>query len=263
MISRKWHSLKGLPEQYSYWTRHGDVFSREGHLDEKSVELSVMQVRLLFWHDRKSTYLFIRNYIDKFLALMAVVVFSPLLLAIALAIKATTKGPIFYKQIRLGQFGRPFWIWKFRTMSIEADSSLLFAKPLQKTTNDHRVTGLGKILRNYKLDELPQLWNVLKGEMAVIGPRPLSIQDCLSVQSRFNLRYALRPGLSGMWQAFWSTESEPEAKLLLDCVYVRKFGPLLDIKLLLATIPRLIRGERGLPLFRSRKRQSREVRRAS
>lgn len=253
MVTQRWKSLKSLPEQYSYWTRHGETFSQEGHLDRGSVELSVLQVKLLFWHDRRAGYLFVRSFLDKCLAFIALLALLPVFLLISMIVKATTEGPVFYKQIRLGEFGRPFWIWKFRTMSLVADTKLLFATPMQKTTDDHRITAVGKVLRNYKLDELPQLWNVLKGEMSIIGPRPLSIQDCLSVSTKYHLRYALKPGLSGLWQAFWSTESAPEAKLFLDCVYVRKFGPMLDLKLLLATIPRLIQGEKSLQPFERRK----------
>jgi exopolysaccharide biosynthesis polyprenyl glycosylphosphotransferase len=176
---------------------------------------------------------------------------SPLLIAIAIVVKKTSPGPIFYKQDRVGLKGHRFKVWKFRTMvananelqrELEAQNEVK-GGVLFKIKADPRITKVGKFLRKYSLDELPQLINVLQGQMSLVGPRPLAVRDYeLSIQdsekfarNRF-LRYEVLPGITGLWQVKGRVSSDSEEIFYWDMIYILQWSLALDLKILLETI---------------------------
>lgn len=180
------------------------------------------------------------------LAVMATLILLPLLLSIALGIRLSSRGPVLFGQTRLGLDGKPFRLLKFRTMRIEAcdDSGLN-----QTVANDDRQTAIGRFLRATSLDELPQLWNIIVGDMSVIGPRPMvegqqaAGRDYREVVPYYDYRQRMKPGLSGWAQANGlrgSTREYGPAKRRIDhdCAYIQNFSLALDIKIIARTIIR-------------------------
>jgi exopolysaccharide biosynthesis polyprenyl glycosylphosphotransferase len=193
----------------------------------------------------------LKRFLDIVGAAAILLVISPILLIIAIAVKQTSSGPIFYKQYRVGLKRRKFQVWKFRTM-VENASELqkeLEAKNeikggvLFKIKEDPRITKIGKFLRDYSLDELPQLFNVLQGQMSLVGPRPLPIRDYeLSIQDieefsrdRF-LRYEVLPGITGLWQVKGRATIESDEIFYWDMVYILQWSLALDLKILFQTV---------------------------
>jgi lipopolysaccharide/colanic/teichoic acid biosynthesis glycosyltransferase len=176
----------------------------------------------------------------------------PILLAAGLAIKLTSRGPILFAQKRGGQYGRPFVIYKLRTMSIDAEETkhLLHERnerdgPAFKIKNDPRVTRVGRFLRATGIDELPQLINVLKGDMAIVGPRPLPLaeeHECSPWQRR---RLDTKPGITCLWQISKSRQMTFDEWMRLDLKYLRKRSPLYDASLILRTIKAVVTGRVG------------------
>lgn len=175
---------------------------------------------------------------------VAMVLLSPLLLAIALLVKLSSRGPVLFRQTRVGWRGRNFDMLKFRSMRVETDPAMEAARQaaiaegtLLKGAEDARVTGLGRVLRNTSLDELPQLFNVLKGDMSLIGPRPL-IPFMLEGQPEFaRLRALVRPGITGLWQVS-DRENNTSARAMTpyDLEYIRYFSLRLDLRILWRTV---------------------------
>ncbi len=187
----------------------------------------------------RRAYLSARNIVEWVASAIALVVISPLFLVLAICVKLHTPGPAFYSQLRLGRNGRPFRIYKFRTMThnCESVSGAIWARD-----NDPRITPLGRVLRDTHLDELPQLVNVLRGEMSLIGPRPerpeLARQIEVAVPG-FSQRLVVRPGLTGLAQMRLPADRElahVAHKLQQDLIYIRNLGPLLDLRIALCTV---------------------------
>jgi lipopolysaccharide/colanic/teichoic acid biosynthesis glycosyltransferase len=178
-------------------------------------------------------------------------VLAPLLAAIALAIRLDSKGPVFFRQVRMGR-GGTFRIWKFRTMIADADERKHEVAHLNKhlanggdprmfkITNDPRVTRVGAFLRRYSLDELPQLFNVVTGEMSLVGPRPLILDEDQYIDSWGRQRLDLKPGITGQWQVLGRTEIPFEEMVKLDYLYVTSWSLFTDLKLILRTVPVLV-----------------------
>ena len=176
---------------------------------------------------------------------------SPLLLLIALAIRLTSPGPAIYRQVRAGLNGRSFRMLKFRSMRAGAEDQQaeLAAQnemrgPVFKVANDPRVTPLGRILRRHSLDELPQLWNVLRGEMSLVGPRPLPVEEVKRFDSdTHRRRLSVKPGLTGLWQVSGRSEiADFTDWVRLDLAYIDEWSLWLDCKILLATLPAALFG---------------------
>lgn len=174
----------------------------------------------------------LKRLVDIFLCLPAVVILLPVFAIIAIAIKLSNKGPVIFRQERTGENGKPFIFYKFRTMKVDVD---LFG-PSPKSGDDPRLTGVGKFLREYSLDELPQLLNVLKGDMSIVGPRPLYISQMAEWNERQKKRLLVKPGLTGLAQICGRGELTREEKLELDVKYVETASVWLDAKIVLATI---------------------------
>jgi exopolysaccharide biosynthesis polyprenyl glycosylphosphotransferase len=163
----------------------------------------------------------------------------PILLAIAIAIKLSSPGPIIYKQQRVGENGRPFWVYKFRTMVPDADSH----PTPDKRRDDPRVTKIGKLLRRTSLDELPNLFNVLRGEMSLVGPRPEQVFIVEQYEPWQRQRLAVPPGLTGWWQVNGRSDLPMHLNTQYDLYYIRNYSLLLDIKILWKTIGVVIQGK--------------------
>ena len=180
----------------------------------------------------------VKRAMDLLIAGGAFAALSPLILLTALAVKLWDGGPVLYRQERLTAGGRPFTLYKFRSMSPDAekDGMRLCAK------NDGRVTKIGKIIRPVRLDELPQLVNILKGDMSVVGPRPerpqITEAYCKDMP-QFAYRLRVKAGLTGYAQVYGCYDTEPWDKLLMDLIYISGYSPLLDIKIILMTIKTL------------------------
>jgi exopolysaccharide biosynthesis polyprenyl glycosylphosphotransferase len=193
----------------------------------------------------------LKCWLDRLAAFSILLVISPLLLLIAILIKKTSTGPIFYRQERVGLKGRRFKVWKFRTMVQNAnelqkaleEQNEVKGGVLFKIKHDPRITKVGKFLRDYSLDELPQLINVLQGEMSLVGPRPLPVRDYeLSIQNvqefsreRF-LRYEVMPGITGLWQVKGRATIDSDEIFYWDMIYILEWSLVLDLRILLQTV---------------------------
>lgn len=198
---------------------------------------------------RDELLLFIRRCIDVAVASVLLVVLSPLMAAIALLIKATSPGPVLFRQIRCGLHGRPFTFLKFRSMRTDAErlKAALAAfnemdGPAFKMTNDPRVTPVGRWLRRTSLDELPQLWNILKGDMSFVGPRPAVIEEVRQYEPWQRRRLSMQPGLTCLWQVSGRNELTFNEWMQLDLQYIDNWSLWLDLKIVLKTIPAVLLG---------------------
>ena len=169
---------------------------------------------------------------DITMSLLALIILWPAFLFIFTAIKASSKGHAIFKQERAGKSGKPFIFYKFRTMTPDTDPF----GPSPKSGQDPRLTKIGRILREYSLDELPQLFNILKGDMSVVGPRPLYLSQIPEWNERQKKRLLVKPGLTGLAQISGRGELTREEKLELDVKYVETASMLADMKIILATI---------------------------
>jgi lipopolysaccharide/colanic/teichoic acid biosynthesis glycosyltransferase len=211
---------------------------------------------------RRKSYLLVKRGIDLLGSVLALIFFSPLFLLIALAIKLTSKGPVFFQQNRVGQFGRQFMFLKFRTMYCNCDSAVhreyvtrLIANQAErnltdpcgqgifKLTNDRRITWAGRILRRYSLDELPQLLNVLRGDMSLVGPRPAIPYELAAYQTWHRRRILeAKPGVTGLWQVTGRSQVRFDEMVRLDLRYATSLSLWLDLKILARTPLAVVRG---------------------
>ncbi|WP_091763417.1 sugar transferase [Marinilactibacillus psychrotolerans] len=178
----------------------------------------------------------IKRMVDIAVSLVLTIIASPIMLITGFLIKATSKGPVFYKQIRITKDQREFNILKFRTMSATAEKD---SGPVLATANDARVTTIGKYLRSLRIDELPQLINVLKGDMSLVGPRPerpFFVDQFNKENPYYYLRHNVRAGITGYAQVYGKYATDFNSKLNFDLVYIKKYTFILDIKILLQTI---------------------------
>src|SRR6266480_615576 len=194
--------------------------------------------------------LFVKRIMDLLLSVVALLLLWPLLLAIALAVKLESPGPVIYASLRAGKKGQKFACYKFRTMVDGADglrdSLRRFNErrdPFFKIADDPRVTRLGRFLRKYSLDELPQFWNVLKGDMSLVGPRPHPLDDYVRYRPDHHRRLDVKPGITGLWQIIARANPSFETCMKLDLEYMKRWSLLLDCKLLVRTIPAVLSGE--------------------
>jgi exopolysaccharide biosynthesis polyprenyl glycosylphosphotransferase len=196
------------------------------------------------WH------LAVKRGMDIVVSLAVLAVTAPFLVAIGLLIRATSAGPVLFRQQRSGLHGRPFWMYKFRTM-VEGAEDLRqqvshlnqLTGPVFKAALDPRVTGPGRLLRRWSLDELPQLVNVLVGHMSLVGPRPLPVYESSQLKGAKRRRLAMRPGVTGLWQVSGRTAVDFEEWMRLDLTYVDGWSLWLDLKILARTLPAVLRGE--------------------
>jgi len=201
-------------------------------------------------HGRHARWQFaLKRALDVAGALAALLITLPVWIAVAIAIKLDSPGPIFFVQPRCGRYGRPFPFLKFRTMVTDAEARKAALRkqneksgPVFKMQRDPRVTRVGRILRKYSLDELPQLLNVLAGHMSLVGPRPPVPSEVEKYELDHRGRLSMRPGITCLWQVSGRNEIEFEDWVKLDIEYVERWSLLLDLQILLATFPAVISG---------------------
>jgi len=193
--------------------------------------------------------LFLKRVMDLTLATTILVVGAPVMLLAALLIKLDSPGKVFYSAWRVGRKGRKFRCHKFRTMVADADAKKDDLRHMNerngatfKITNDPRITRFGRLLRMYSIDELPQLFNVLKGEMSVVGPRPHPVDDYNQYQLEDLRRLDVLPGVTGLWQVSARRDPSFEKNVMLDLEYIQNWNVLLDMKIVMKTIPEVFRG---------------------
>ena len=231
-----------------------DIRSISGYYGELTADatieyLGIFPVVSLHRRDPRTIALVLKRGVDIALSLMALTAVFPLMLALALAIRLDSEGTIFYVSERIGKRGRVFPCFKFRTMVKNAEQlkkqmaamnerdGILF-----KVTNDPRITRIGKILRKYSLDELPQFFNVLRGEMSIVGPRPPIASEVEKYELEHFRRLEVLPGLTGLWQVQARQDSSFAKYIALDTAYVENWSFWLDLKILIRTAQVVVRG---------------------
>lgn len=178
---------------------------------------------------------FVKRALDLFVAVVGIIISSPIMLIVALAIKLYDRGPVFFKQNRVTKDGKIFNVLKFRSMIVDADKD--GAKKAEN--DDDRITPVGKIIRPFRLDELPQFFNILFGDMSLVGPRPERVENVYEYTQKypdFNLRHRVKGGLTGYAQIYGKYNTSPEDKLKMDLIYIEQYSIFLDFKLILMTI---------------------------
>ncbi|HEX5472377.1 MAG TPA: exopolysaccharide biosynthesis polyprenyl glycosylphosphotransferase, partial [Lacipirellulaceae bacterium] len=196
-----------------------------------------------------------KRLMDTIASIIGCILLMPLLFYLAVAVKMSSRGPILYGHERIGRYGRRFRAWKFRTMF--QNSHLVLEQYLeqnpelkdewerdQKLRCDPRVTRIGRFLRKTSLDELPQLWNVIRGEMSLVGPRPIVTSEIEKYGPYFGLFTMVKPGITGLWQVSGRNNTTYDERVQLDAYYVRNWSPWLDMYLLLKTV-RIVLFARG------------------
>jgi putative colanic acid biosynthesis UDP-glucose lipid carrier transferase len=191
----------------------------------------------------------IKRLMDVTCSLLAIVLLSPLLLAIAWAVKSSSPGPVLFRQRRYGLDGREILVYKFRTMTVTENGD----RVTQASRNDTRVTPIGRHLRRWSLDELPQLINVLQGTMSIVGPRPHAVahnEEYRKLIKRYMVRHKVLPGITGLAQVRGcrgetAKVEEMEARVLYDLEYMRRWSPILDVEIMLATVIAVVRTDRA------------------
>ena len=224
----------------------------EGHhlFEEASGRLSIDSLRpsaLIFsaGFRRRLTSLVSKRLLDVAVSAVGMAVLSPLFVLIAALIRMDSPGPVFYRQVRVGLRGRPYMIWKFRSMRQDAETS----GPRWAQANDPRVSRVGWWLRKTRIDEFPQLVNVLRGEMSLVGPRPerpVFVQDLRTIIPYYDIRHTVRPGVTGWAQVkfrYGASQEDAHTKLQYDLFYVKNLSFFLDLKILIHTIRVVMLGE--------------------
>ncbi|MCC6485886.1 MAG: sugar transferase [Candidatus Hydrogenedentes bacterium] len=206
-------------------------------LVKEGTGLSLFEVPFPWW----------KRAMDLVGALAALIAFAPAMIAIAIAIKVTSSGPVLFTQVRGGRGGRPFRLYKFRSMAVDAEARKADLMRFNersgvafKMTSDPRVTRIGKIIRKTSLDELPQLFNVLKGDMSLVGPRPLPVSEEKDYNSWHWRRLDVKPGLTCIWQVTSRHDHDFDRWVRLDLEYIRKRSFWLDLVLLFKTVPAVL-----------------------
>ncbi len=213
-------------------------------------EIEGMAVLSLVYGPDRTLGMIAKRAIDVLLALVGLVVLSPVLLLVALVIRLRDGAPVFFRQERVGLHGRPFRVVKFRTMVPDAEEQLVELEgrneirgPAFKLTDDPRLTRTGGWLRRTSIDELPQLWNVLRGEMSLVGPRPPLPSEVLDYDIWHRRRLSMQPGITGLWQVAARREADFDRWVRLDLDYIDRWSLWLDLKIMVRTIPAVLAGE--------------------
>lgn len=200
---------------------------------------------------KKKTYLIIKRISDILLSLIAIMILSPMILMVAIAIKLDSKGPVFFKHKRVGKNGREFGVYKFRSMVDHAEELLNTLTPQQKADfeenfklkNDFRITRVGKFIRKTSIDELPQLINVLIGNMSLVGPRPIVAKELEKYGMLQKQFLSVTPGLTGYWACNGRSNTTYEQRIDMELYYIKNRSLWLDIKIIFKTTIGVLKGD--------------------
>ncbi len=236
-----------------------DSTYKDQHLAERDSGKPRITIR-----ERSRCERFLKRFIDLSISLFVVIVGFPFLFAVALLIKITSKGPVFFTQERIGEQGNDFTLYKFRTMKTNCDDSLHreFTRSFiqgqlpksaldekessqYKLKDDPRVTAVGNFLRRTSLDEIPQFINVLRGEMSIVGPRPPLVYEYEYYEDWHKLRLTVKPGLTGLWQVSGRSSVPFHEMVMLDLYYIEHWSLRLDTRIMLQTVPVMLVGTGG------------------
>ena len=236
--SEMFQSGEALPPRIPVPDRRKDLARRvRFECDLRAVPLP-LEVRAPSYASR------LKPWVDRILALLALLALSPLLVLVAIAIKLDDRGPVLFIQSRTGYLGRRFRLVKFRTMVTDAEALKEKLRernihgrnsPDFKLVDDPRITRVGRFLRKTSIDELPNLWNIVRGEMSFVGPRPTSF-DASTYAMAHLPRLAVRPGLTGLWQVSGRANVGFDERTEMDIAYIRSMSPARDLKLVLKTV---------------------------
>ncbi|UNL36204.1 sugar transferase [Limosilactobacillus reuteri] len=211
-------------------------------LESKAVSLNKKQIKSRFMYHS------IKRVFDFIAAICGVIILSPVMLVIAIFIKAEDHGPVFYKQVRVGKNGKKFKMYKFRSMFVNADKMLSKLKeqndvegPMFKMKDDPRITKVGHFIRKHSLDELPQFLNVIKGDMSLVGPRPPLSLEVAKYSDYDKQRLLVTPGCTGLWQATERNDVGFSEMVQLDIEYIKKANFLFDLWIIWKTIQIIIK----------------------
>lgn len=198
----------------------------------------------------RPVYFFMKRAMDIICSGLAIIVLSPILFIVAVAIKTESKGPVVFCQKRIGKDGKEFYMYKFRSMCVNAEDILKKLEekneadgPVFKMKDDPRVTKVGKFIRKYSIDELMQLFNILKGDMSIVGPRPALPNEVEEYDDFAKNRLKVKPGLTCYWQVMGRSDIGFDEWMQLDVKYIKEMNFWLDIKLILMTIPAVFKGD--------------------
>lgn len=212
-----------------------------------NISLRLQFKRLLWLSVIRGAY-FIKRLIDIVASILLLIILMPLFMIIMLLIYINSPGPVFYKQTRVGRWGKLFTMWKFRSMYLDADKRLkeimaeneMTGGVIFKMKNDPRIIPIGRFIRKASIDELPQLWNVLKGDMSLVGPRPALPSEVNQYSLQDRQRLEVIPGITCIWQVSGRSNIPFPQQVELDTEYIQSQSLLLDLKLLLKTIPAVL-----------------------
>jgi exopolysaccharide biosynthesis polyprenyl glycosylphosphotransferase len=231
--------VKVLPDLYDGLGWHAAI----GHVGD-------FPVMDLHWQPIPTLGLFVKRIFDVVVSSFCLIICSPVLAALAMRIKLDSPGPVFHRSRRVGKKGYVYTCYKLRTMSVNAEEmkeSLRHRNerqgPCFKINDDPRITRLGKFLRKYSLDELPQLWNVLKGDMSLVGPRPHPLDDFKQYTLDHLCRLDVKPGMTGLWQVQARRDPSFETNMRHDLDYIQNWNLWLDLRILGKTLPTILQGE--------------------
>jgi exopolysaccharide biosynthesis polyprenyl glycosylphosphotransferase len=227
-----------------YWIRSSTAGGRLRLKLRFQSKLWLWKVVVFFAHGLK-------RFLDIIGSSMALLLSSPIFAITALLIKLEDSGPVFFKQTRVGNHGKSFTMWKFRSMVTNADKikdqlkdqNEMNGGVIFKMKEDPRITFVGKYIRKYSIDELPQFWNVLIGDMALVGPRPSLPREVAEYSAEERQRLLVKPGITCLWQVSGRSEINFSGQVQLDLAYIRSSSVLTDLKLLLKTIPAVLLGK--------------------
>jgi lipopolysaccharide/colanic/teichoic acid biosynthesis glycosyltransferase len=214
---------------------------------EEPESLTLVHARKAKEFDQVQTFCYqiVKRMTDSSLALIGLVPCALIGVPVAVLIRCTSHGPVFYREYRIGRYGKPFLIFKFRTMYtgvergrrvLESEHTSLELRSTHKSPRDPRVTPVGRILRRWSIDELPQIINVVRGEMSFIGPRPIVDAERKFYGEDFSTYCLVQPGLSGLWQVSGRSTTGYEKRVHLDCRYVKEWSLALDLDIFFRTI---------------------------
>jgi len=219
------------------------------NVEQGSQTISQAQTLVVWPAKKRYAYPFLKRFFDVALCGLALVLLSPLFLLTAIAIKLDSKGPAFYSQLRVGKDGKSFRMYKFRSMCEDADDKLKDLQPLNekdgpvfKISKDPRVTKVGRAIRKKSIDELPQLINILKGEMSIVGPRPPLLNEVEKYTPYQMQRLSATPGLTCYWQVNGRSNLNFDDWVALDLKYIKESGLWTDFKTILKTVPAVLFG---------------------
>ena len=230
---------------------HNELLRRYSRLSyfKHNISLRLHLKRLLWLTVIRGAYL-IKRSIDIVGSIVLLIILMPLFITIMVLIYLNSPGPVFYKQTRVGRWGGLFIMWKFRSMYLDADARLkeimeeneMSGGVIFKMKNDPRIIPIGRFIRKASIDELPQLWNVLKGDMSLVGPRPALPSEVNQFSLQDRLRLEVIPGITCIWQVSGRSNIPFPQQVQLDTEYIQSQSLLLDLKLLLKTIPAVLLG---------------------